>query len=78
MSSTRVTGLTRAGRLRGGIRSGMRDKRNSYPINTAQLLRHDVMVVGTNAFVAYSLLCNARFPTRWAEANGFDPLNPGR
>jgi hypothetical protein len=36
------------------------------------------MVVGTNAFVAYSLLCNARFPTRWAQANGFDPLNPGR
>lgn len=41
-------------------------------LDTAQLLRHDVMVVGTNAFVAYSLLCNARFPTGVEETEDFD------
>jgi len=41
-------------------------------LDTAQMLRHDVMVVGTNAFVAYSLLCNARFPTGVEETEDFD------
>ncbi len=41
-------------------------------LDMAQLLRHDVMVVGTNAFVAYSLLCNARFPTGVEETEDFD------
>jgi hypothetical protein len=41
-------------------------------LDMAQLLRHDVIVVGTNAFVAYSLLCNARFPTGVEETEDFD------
>jgi hypothetical protein len=41
-------------------------------LDTSQLLRHDLMVVGTNAFVAYSLLCNARFPTGVEETEDFD------
>lgn len=36
------------------------------------MLRHDLMVVGTNAFVAHSLLCNARFPTGVEETEDFD------
>ena len=30
------------------------------------------MVVGTNAFIAYSLLCNARFPPGVEETEDFD------
>lgn len=41
-------------------------------LDVAQLLRHDVMVVGTNAFVAYSLLCQARFPAGVEETEDFD------
>lgn len=36
------------------------------------LLRNDVMVVGTNAFCAYELLCNAKFPTGNEETEDFD------
>jgi hypothetical protein len=41
-------------------------------LDVAQLLRNDVMVVGTNAFIAYSLVCNARFPTGLEETEDFD------
>jgi hypothetical protein len=41
-------------------------------LDVAGLLRHDLMVVGTNAFIAYSLLCNARFPTGVEETEDFD------
>ncbi len=41
-------------------------------LDMANLLRNDVMVVGTNAFVAYSLLCQARFPTGVEETEDFD------
>jgi hypothetical protein len=41
-------------------------------LDAAQWLRHDVMVVGTNAFAAYSLLCNARFPAGVEETEDFD------
>ncbi len=41
-------------------------------LDVGRLLRHDLMVVGTNAFVAYSLLCNARFPTGVEETEDFD------
>lgn len=36
------------------------------------LLRNDVMVVGTNAFCAYELLCGAKFPTGNEETEDFD------
>jgi hypothetical protein len=41
-------------------------------LDAAQWLRHDVMVVGTNAFAAYSLMCNARFPAGLEETEDFD------
>lgn len=41
-------------------------------LDVAELLRNDLMVVGTNAFIAYSLLCNARFPTGVEETEDFD------
>ncbi len=41
-------------------------------LDVADLLRNDLMVVGTNAFIAYSLLCNARFPTGVEETEDFD------
>lgn len=37
-----------------------------------ELLGNDVMVVGTNAFIAYSIFCNARFPTGIEETEDFD------
>jgi hypothetical protein len=36
------------------------------------LLRNDVMVVGTNAFAAYELACNAKFPVGNEETEDFD------
>lgn len=36
------------------------------------VLRNDVLVVGTNAFCAYELLCGARFPTGNEETEDFD------
>jgi hypothetical protein len=36
------------------------------------LLRNDVMVVGTNAFCAYELLCGAKFPVGNEETEDFD------
>jgi hypothetical protein len=36
------------------------------------LLRNDVMVVGTNAFCAYELLCGAKFPAGNEETEDFD------
>lgn len=36
------------------------------------VLRHDVLVVGTNAFCAYELLCGAKFPTGNEETEDFD------
>ncbi len=41
-------------------------------LDVSKLLRNDLMVVGTNAFIAYSLLCNARFPTGVEETEDFD------
>ena len=41
-------------------------------LDVSRLLRNDLMVVGTNAFIAYSLLCNARFPTGVEETEDFD------
>ncbi len=41
-------------------------------LDVAELLRNDLMVVGTNAFTAYSLVCNARFPTGVEETEDFD------
>lgn len=41
-------------------------------LDVAGLLRNDLLVVGTNAFIAYSLLCNARFPTGVEETEDFD------
>lgn len=37
-----------------------------------EVLRNDVMVVGTNAFVAYSIACQARFPAGIEETEDFD------
>jgi hypothetical protein len=37
-----------------------------------EVLRNDVMVVGTNAFIAYSIACQARFPTGIEETEDFD------
>jgi hypothetical protein len=36
------------------------------------LLRNDLLVVGTNAFAAYELVCNARFPVGNEETEDFD------
>lgn len=36
------------------------------------LLRHDLMVVGANAFAAYEIACNARFPVGNEETEDFD------
>lgn len=36
------------------------------------VLRNDVMVVGTNAFAAYELVCHARFPVGNEETEDFD------
>ena len=36
------------------------------------LLRNDLLVVGTNAFCAYELLCGAKFPTGNEETEDFD------
>ena len=36
------------------------------------LLRNDLMVVGTNAFAAYELACNAKFPVGNEETEDFD------
>jgi hypothetical protein len=41
-------------------------------LDVSRLLRNDLMVVGTNAFIAYSVLCNARFPTGLEETEDFD------
>jgi hypothetical protein len=41
-------------------------------LDVTELLRNDLMVVGTNAFIAYSLLCNARFPTGVEETEDFE------
>lgn len=41
-------------------------------LDVAGLLGNDLMVVGTNAFIAYSLLCNAKFPTGVEETEDFD------
>ncbi len=41
-------------------------------LDVSKLLRNDLLVVGTNAFIAYSLLCNARFPTGVEETEDFD------
>lgn len=41
-------------------------------LDIAGLLRNDLMIVGTNAFIAYSVLCNARFPTGVEETEDFD------
>lgn len=37
-----------------------------------EVLRNDVLVVGTNAFIAYSIACNARFPAGVEETEDFD------
>ena len=41
-------------------------------LDTESLLGTDLMVVGTNAFIAYQLACNARFPTGVEETEDFD------
>ena len=41
-------------------------------LDVAELLGNDLIVVGTNAFIAYSLLCSARFPTGVEETEDFD------
>lgn len=41
-------------------------------LDKREVLRNDVMVVGTNAFIAYSIVCNARFPTGIEETEDFD------
>lgn len=41
-------------------------------LDTEGLLRNDLMVVGTNAFAAYELLCNAKFPVGNEETEDFD------
>ena len=41
-------------------------------LDTEDLLGTDLMVVGTNAFVAYQLACNARFPAGDEETEDFD------
>lgn len=41
-------------------------------LDKRELLGNDVMVVGTNAFIAYSIACNARFPTGIEETEDFD------
>jgi hypothetical protein len=41
-------------------------------LDVAALLRNDLMVVGTNAFIGYSLICNARFPTGVEETEDFE------
>ncbi len=41
-------------------------------LDTEGLLGTDLMVVGTNAFIAYELVCGARFPTGNEETEDFD------
>ncbi len=41
-------------------------------LDKRELLRNDVMVVGTNAFIAYSIACAARFPAGIDETEDFD------
>lgn len=41
-------------------------------LDRKSLLRNDVMVVGTNAFAAYELACNAKFPVGNEETEDFD------
>jgi hypothetical protein len=41
-------------------------------LDIEQVLRNDVLLVGTNAFCAYELLCGAKFPTGNEETEDFD------
>ena len=41
-------------------------------LDVAEMLGTDLMVVGTNAFIAYELACGARFPTGNEETEDFD------
>lgn len=41
-------------------------------LDVENLLGEDLMVVGTNAFIAYELACGARFPTGNEETEDFD------
>lgn len=41
-------------------------------LDVAELLRNDVMLVGTNAFCAYELLCGAKFPVGNEATEDFD------
>lgn len=41
-------------------------------LDSQRLLRNDLLVVGTNAFAAYELACNARFPVGNEETEDFD------
>ena len=41
-------------------------------LDVESVLRHDLLVVGTNAFCAYELLCGAKFPTGNEETEDFD------
>ncbi len=41
-------------------------------LDKREVLRNDVMVVGTNAFIAYCIACNARFPAGIEETEDFD------
>jgi len=41
-------------------------------LDKREVLRNDVMVVGTNAFIAYRIVCNARFPTGIEETDDFE------
>ena len=41
-------------------------------LDVEELLGTDLMVVGTNAFIAYELACGARFPTGNEETEDFD------
>ena len=41
-------------------------------LDSERLLRNDLMVVGTNAFIAYELICGAKFPVGNEETEDFD------
>jgi hypothetical protein len=64
----------RAGQYRALRLPVMLDKQGELlrALDVAGLLRNDLLVVGTNAFVAYELLCGVRFPAGNEPTQDFD------
>ncbi|HEY4079282.1 MAG TPA: GSU2403 family nucleotidyltransferase fold protein [Burkholderiaceae bacterium] len=64
----------RAGQYRGLRLPVLADRQAELlrALDIERLLRNDLLVVGTNAFCAYELLCNAKFPVGNEETENFD------